>query len=83
VVTILETLSTEDLERFRTAALTLDMIEARPPTLTLTEEEIRRAYLDYHVLFGELMERYGIKDEEAIEAKISLSTGHIYVGAEE
>lgn len=81
-VTILETLSPEDLEQFRTAALTIDTIEARPPTLTLAEEEIRRAYLDYHVLFGEMMERYGIEGEEAIEAKVSLALGYIYIGSE-
>jgi hypothetical protein len=82
-VTILETLSPEDLERFRTVSATMDLVQARPPTLSLADEEIRRVYLDFYALFAELMQRYGIEGEEAIEAKIAPATGHIYIGSEE
>jgi hypothetical protein len=82
-VTILDTLSPEDLERWRTLCATRDLIEARVPGLTLTEEECRRVFIDYFATTQELLERYGIEGEEADEAKISAYTGHIYIGSEE
>lgn len=82
-VTILETLEHSDLLRFREMVVTYDLIEARPPTLTLTDEEIRQAFRDYYELFAELMADYGVEGEEAVEAKIAPATGHIYIGKEE
>lgn len=83
-VTVLETLTPEDLERWRTVAATRDMLVwARPTTLTLTDEEVRRAFLDEYALAAELFEKYRIDPEEAAEAKISPYTGAIFVGAGE
>lgn len=80
---MLETLSPEDLERFRPMSATLDLIKARPATLTLTDEEICRFFLDWCMFFLELLDKYEIDGAEAVEAKICPFTGHIYTGAEE
>lgn len=82
-VVVLETLSNEDLERFRLSYATLATVEGRPHTLTLTEEEIRRCYLDHYVLVRSLLDKYDIWGADAVEAKICEYTGCIYTGAEE
>lgn len=81
-VTVLEKISREDLERYRLMAATVDMLANPPVTLTLTDEEIRRFYLDYYTFMGTLLEQYGIEGEEADEVKVSPYTGHIYIGTE-
>lgn len=81
--TVLETLSPEDLERWRLVCATLEMAKASPPTLTLTDEEVRRAILDEYVLVAELFEKYRIEPDEAVEAKISVYTGAIFIGTGE
>lgn len=83
-VVVLETLSPEDLERWRLVSATRDMlIYARPATLTLTDEEVRRAILDEYALAAELFEKYRIEPDEAVEAKISAYTGAIFIGTGE
>lgn len=80
-VAILEVLSPEDLERWRTVSATRDMVVlARPSTLTLTEEEVRRVFLNEYALAAELFEKYQIDPDEACGAKISAYTGAIFVG---
>lgn len=79
-VTILETLSREDLLRYRNSAATLELAESYGHGLS--GEEIRQAFLDQWDLMEELFDAYGLSNEESAEAKISLYTGHIVLGAE-
>lgn len=78
--TVLETLSREDLRRWRAAAATTELVQV--PGHDLSGEEVRQCWLDYWQLYGELLEEYGIWGEEAADARISLATGQIVIGVD-
>lgn len=80
-VTILETLNLEDLERVRTVTSNVELVQG--PLHNLSSEETRRVWLDYWACCADVLARYGIEGEDAVQAKISPITGSIYTGTEE
>jgi hypothetical protein len=82
-VTVLITISEEDLMEWRRTCAILETVQLRHPASTLTDADITAFWTGYFERTAELLERYGIEGEEADEAKISPYTGDIYIGSED
>lgn len=78
---VLETLSLEDLERWRDMSAQIDTLRAEGFAFDPScAPDAQRIFKEYYALTGELLEKYGVFHSEAVEASISPFTGAIYTG---
>ncbi len=77
-VTILDTLDAEDLDAWR-ETLAREYV-ARSHAPDISADERARAFRREYEHAAELFERYEIRGEEAVQARISPYTGAIFIG---
>ena len=82
-VTVLETMSRGELSTYREYAGMVEGIRNGDVHKEMSAQEIRDFFIRYWEFTADIMERYGIEDEEAIETKFCVFTGQIYVGIED
>jgi hypothetical protein len=82
-VTVLETLSRDDLATYREYTGMVEGIQSLGSGNHMSPQDVRDFYIRYWEWVEDTLERYGVEGEEAEEAKISVYTGQIYVGSED
>lgn len=79
--TVLETLSPEDLERWRVANAAYNVMQLPGFRFHVADTEKFQQFIhSYYELAAELLEANGVGGAEAVEAKISPFTGAIFIG---